>query len=234
MDANIPSSDTMNDGSTRSTSGGRVRLAPQQSPQRGSLSLAVLRRSSPHHTPTRTLQLSEQEIQQAAANENSQSNFRVTIESLTQRPRSNQRNRTPRRSESPLDPDEFRRQRPLSFSSSERLTAREEPRRITIRPAAGVAVGTVQPTRVSPFYTNMQTPLCLLSSSSSLTKLNRLEKNLRSDQPNKALPTGRFGAGTTTGSKLWLPKLHLALGPQLKYLYEGKRTHIYTRMFMIR
>lgn len=148
-------------------SSSRVRLVTEMNPnpqqqqqqQRGSLSLAALRRSSPHHTPTRTLQLSEQEIQQSTANKNLQSSYyRVTIENLRQRPRSNQRNRTPRRGESPLDPDEFRT---LPSSSSTPLNERvttttttattrqveEQGRRITIRP--GGAIGTIQTTRVS-------------------------------------------------------------------------------------
>lgn len=59
---------------------------------------------------------------------------RVTVESLLRRPRSNQRNRTPSRYESPLDPAAFRRDEP----SPERV----EGQRITVRPLAGAPVGT--------------------------------------------------------------------------------------------
>lgn len=121
------------------------------------LSVEALRRSSPHVTPSRTLRLSEAE--HALSSREGPSPLRVAIEALSNRPRSNPRNRTPRRYESPLNPDEFRR---VSVSDEYAETAGIEvppledqplgssgPRRITIRPLAGSAVGTTVPTRVS-------------------------------------------------------------------------------------
>lgn len=70
------------------------------------MNVAVLRRSSSHVTPTRTLRLSEQEHREVTP-------VRVTQEYL-ERPRSNQRTRTPRRYESPMDPDAFRRTSPAN------------------------------------------------------------------------------------------------------------------------
>ena len=106
----------------------------EAAPQRELLSVATLRRSSPsHHSPTRVLQLTEQEHMPAPVR-------RITIESLQQRPRSNQRNRTPLRNESPLDPDEFRRRDPSESRSASAASATEG-RRITIRPGAGGAAG---------------------------------------------------------------------------------------------
>jgi len=102
---------------------------------------SALRRSSSQHTPTRTIRLTEQEHQQAAR-EQTPPTHRVTLESLQQRPRSNQRNRTPLRNESPLDPDEFRRETSRGRSNV------SEGGRITIRPGAGTAVGTVAPMRI--------------------------------------------------------------------------------------
>jgi hypothetical protein len=66
------------------------------------------------------------------------------------RPRSNPRSRTPMRYESPLQADAFRileedSERPERVSPS-RETPRMEGRRITIRPMAGRAVGTIAPT----------------------------------------------------------------------------------------
>ena len=66
--------------------------------------VATLRRSSSQVTPTRTLILSEHEHREVTP-----VRIVVTEESLANRPRSNQRTRTPRRYESPLDPDAFRR-----------------------------------------------------------------------------------------------------------------------------
>ncbi|KAL7562893.1 hypothetical protein ACA910_000266 [Epithemia clementina (nom. ined.)] len=112
------------------------------------LSVAALRRSSPHTTPTRTLQLTEQERQQAKARD-SQWSRRVTVESLQQRPRSNQRNRTPRRNESPLNPDEFRRGNDQNSDNTGVRFSDQQPRRITIRPGATGTVGSVlMPTRI--------------------------------------------------------------------------------------
>jgi hypothetical protein len=68
------------------------------------MSVAALRRSSAHVTPTRTLLLSEQEHR--AAPPVLSASLRTE---LLLRPRSNPRTRTPRRQESPLDPDVFRR-----------------------------------------------------------------------------------------------------------------------------
>ena len=145
-----------NTNSTSNTTPLAVRLSSPTVPR---LSVAALRRSSPHTTPTRTLQLSEQEIHQAEANDTVPHGRqrRVTLESLMQRPRSNQRNRTPRRTESPLDPDEFRRtstdgaSNASDVANSRRVEIADQPRRITIRPGVGGAVGAVLlPSRVSP------------------------------------------------------------------------------------
>ena len=75
---------------------------------RGALSVATLRRSSSHLTPTRTLALSEVE-QQLLASARETSPSIVAVQALQARPRSNQRTRTPRRYESPLEPGAFRR-----------------------------------------------------------------------------------------------------------------------------
>jgi len=109
-------------------------------PQRNTtLSVESLRRSSSNqHDPTRTLRLTEQEH---SSRENTP--LRVTIESLSSRPRSNPRTRTPLRYESPVDPDEFR------SLHSDNDTPVHEAQRITIRPLAGSAIGTVVTTRVS-------------------------------------------------------------------------------------
>jgi hypothetical protein len=121
------------------------------------LSVDALRRSSPHVTPNRTLRLSEAE--HALSTREGPSPLRAAIVSLSNRPRSNPRNRTPRRYESPLNPDEFRR---VSLADDENVASEPTlppvedqplpgggPRRITIRPMAGSAVGTMVSTRVS-------------------------------------------------------------------------------------
>jgi hypothetical protein len=131
------------------------------------LSVASLRRSSSHHTPTRTLQLSEREhfvSNNAHINNNISPLARVlghVMLSSADRPRSNQRTRTPMRHESPAHPDELRAVSPEptaatvrrrrsnsssdASSSSPRLVNRNHASsgRITIRPLAGAAVGTV-------------------------------------------------------------------------------------------
>jgi len=81
----------------------------QQQPRRSAtvaLTVASLRRSSSHVTPTRTLVLSERERQKQAAAARVVSPLQIP-----HRPRSNQRTRTPRggRYESPMDPAAFRR-----------------------------------------------------------------------------------------------------------------------------
>lgn len=74
--------------------------------------VAVLRRSNSQATPTRTLRLSEHETAAAAAS--------PAVQDLPvyHRPRSNQRTRTPRRYESPMDPDAFRRTGTAAAASS--------------------------------------------------------------------------------------------------------------------
>lgn len=109
----------------------------------GAFALETLRRSSLRLTPTRTLRISEAEL-----NPRDSLPTLATVEDLSNRPRSNPRTRTPRRYESPLDPAEFRRHsvehEPVT------LPRRTEPARITIRPLTGTAVGTViNATRVS-------------------------------------------------------------------------------------
>ena len=104
------------------------------------MSVESLRRSNDQHDPTRTLRLTEQEH---SSRENTP--LRITVESLTSRPRSNPRTRTPLRYESPLDPSEFRRES-LVYDDDDTTP---EARRITIRPLAGSAVGTVVTARVS-------------------------------------------------------------------------------------
>jgi hypothetical protein len=110
-----------------------------------------LRRSSPaaarRVTPTRILRLTEAEHQQQvreSAGGTSPFRLLLTAESLSNRPRSNPRNRTPRRYESPLDPDEFRLRRDQDGEGDAHANENngQQPRRITIRPLAGTAVGT--------------------------------------------------------------------------------------------
>lgn len=135
------------------------RPSAPNNPQRPVLSVDALRRSSPHVTrPNRTLRLSEAE--HALASREGPSPLRVAIEALANRPRSNPRNRTPRRYESPLNPDEFRRVSvsddnddvPASGSTlppvEDQALPSGGPRRITIRPLTGAAVGTTASTRV--------------------------------------------------------------------------------------
>ena len=65
-----------------------------------------------------------------SSRETTPNRHRVTIASLTRRPRSNPRTRTPMRYESPLDPEAFRR--------GEHSPERIEAQRITVRPLAGL------------------------------------------------------------------------------------------------
>jgi hypothetical protein len=91
------------------------------------LTVAALRRSSPSNYPvTRTLRLSEAEHSSRESTP-----LHVTLEDLSMRPRSNPRSRTPMRLESPLNPNEFRRE---SLGSEDELTP--TPRRIAVRPLA--------------------------------------------------------------------------------------------------
>jgi hypothetical protein len=106
------------------------------------LSVASLRRSNAQLNPTRTLALLE-----AEQSSRESTPVRVSIESLSRRPRSNPRSRTPMRYVSPLDPAEFRRESLESEESS--VNPGNEGRRITIRPLAGSAVGTAPVNRVS-------------------------------------------------------------------------------------
>lgn len=115
----------------------------------GAMSVAALRRSSSHHTPTRTLHLSEQE------HSSSYSPSRVLLV-VSDRPRSNQRTRTPMRHESPAHPDELRAVSPEPTAATVRRRSNVSPLnsvvasgRITIRPLAGAAVGTLSTTMVS-------------------------------------------------------------------------------------
>jgi hypothetical protein len=116
------------------------------------MSVASLRRSSSHHTPTRTLHLSEQEHSASNnANSNNISPLRVmeVVLALSDRPRSNQRTRTPMRHESPAHPDELRAVSPEPTAATVRRRSNSNAvsplasGRITIRPLAGAAVGTV-------------------------------------------------------------------------------------------
>lgn len=112
------------------------------------LSVASLRRASPLHTPTRTLRLDEGEHISRQRDQTGPLATRVTLASLASRPRSNPRSRTPMRYESPLNPDEFRRESQSSAAAgnddepSTSNSNRESGRTITIRPTAGLAVGT--------------------------------------------------------------------------------------------
>jgi hypothetical protein len=108
----------------------------------GNMTVASLRRSNAQLNPTRTLALLE-----AEQSSRESTPVRVSIESLSRRPRSNPRSRTPMRYESPLDPDEFRRESLEPEESS--APPANEGRRITIRPLAGSAVGTAPVHRVS-------------------------------------------------------------------------------------
>jgi hypothetical protein len=93
---------------------------------------AALRRSSSLNkgNPTRTLRIT-------ASEKSSRDNTPTPmyVEELTNRPRSNPRARTPMRYESPLQNDAFRASSPSPVH--------EESRRVTVRPLAGMAVGTV-------------------------------------------------------------------------------------------
>ena len=102
------------------------------------LSVADLRRPSPLHSPTRTLFITEAEL---AARDTTP----VAELALRDRPRSNPRSRTPMRYESPLNPAEFRRE----SLENDAVPERNEARRISIRPLAGRAVGSIASTRVS-------------------------------------------------------------------------------------
>ena len=101
---------------------------------------AALQRSASLNTgfPTRTLRItaSEQSSRDNTPNP-------ISIEDLTNRPRSNPRLRTPMRYESPLESDAFRITSP-SF-------AREGSSRITIRPS-GTTVGSVPRRQVSHYH----------------------------------------------------------------------------------
>lgn len=123
---------------------------PSQQPRPTVLSVGTLRRSSPHTTPTRTLQLSELEVAVVSPGTLPVGND-VTL--LQQRPRSNQRNRTPRRNESPLDPDEFRRRLDVRNSLADGAGARDNPHqpggRMLRLGAAGLVGSVLLSTRVS-------------------------------------------------------------------------------------
>jgi hypothetical protein len=106
------------------------------------MSVASLRRSNAQVNPTRTLSLSEAEHSSRESTP-----VRVSMDSLSRRPRSNPRVRTPMRYESPLDPDEFRRESLEPEEPSAPIA--NEGRRITIRPLAGNAVGAAPVRRVS-------------------------------------------------------------------------------------
>ena len=109
------------------------------------LSVASLRRASPLHTPTRTLRLDEAEHLSRQRNHQKGPPTRDILASLASRPLSNPRSRTPMRYESPLDPNEFRRDSSRLTTTStiadneEQLSSHSNgARRIT----AGFAVGT--------------------------------------------------------------------------------------------
>jgi hypothetical protein len=116
-------------------------MSGEESTERPLLSIDALRRASPHTgvSPTRTLRITE-------AEHASRDSTPVSSLLLRDRPRSNPRSRTPMRYVSPLDPNEFRRE---SLEQDEPALERNEARRISIRPMAGRAVGTVAPSRVS-------------------------------------------------------------------------------------
>jgi hypothetical protein len=93
---------------------------------------AALKRASSLNTgfPTRTLRIT---VSEQSSRDNTPNP--ITIEDLVNRPRSNPRLRTPMRYESPLESDAFRIIPPS--------VVREESTRITIRPSAGAAVGSI-------------------------------------------------------------------------------------------
>jgi hypothetical protein len=108
------------------------------------MSVASLRRSNAQVNPTRTLSLSEAEHSSRESTP-----VRVSMDSLSRRPRSNPRVRTPMRYESPLDPDEFRRESLEPEEPSAPIADEGRRSRITIRPLAGNAVGAAPVRRVS-------------------------------------------------------------------------------------
>lgn len=107
------------------------------------LTVASLRRSNSHahHSPTRVLRLTEQEERARTPPARNLSSL-----TLNHRPRSNPRTRTPRRAESPLDPNALRREDAAS------IPRQQQPRTITIRPHAGSAVGSLPTLRVRQSY----------------------------------------------------------------------------------
>ena len=82
--------------------------------------------------PTRTIRITEAERSSRDNTPNP-----INVENLLSRPRSNPRTRTPMRYESPLESDAFRIERPSP------VVTNNEAQRISIRPLAGSAVGTV-------------------------------------------------------------------------------------------
>jgi len=86
-------------------------------------------------------------------NNNRQSQHRIRYEDLLNRPRSNPRSRTPMRYESPIDSTAFRREAVLTATAAEEEAQQQRrstptigaggTRRITVRPMAGAAVGTM-------------------------------------------------------------------------------------------
>ena len=114
---------------------------------------ALFRQSSSNlntGTPTRTLRLTaheQQRLQSSSSRTSSTPFVAYTRDELAQRPRSNPRSRTPMRYESPLEHNAFttaRTREEVSLSSQEQQPeSLRSNRRITIRPLAGSAVGTV-------------------------------------------------------------------------------------------
>lgn len=99
--------------------------------------------------PTRTIRITEAERSSRDNTPNP-----ITIEDLLHRPRSNPRTRTPMRYESPLESDAFRMERPttdhndnndniVNNVNNTNNNYNNEARRISIRPLAGSAVGTL-------------------------------------------------------------------------------------------
>lgn len=125
------------------------------------------------------------------------------------------------RFESPLDPDEFRREslEPDDVSSP----ASNEGRRITIRPLAGSAVGTTMVHRVSAsrVIVVLKVSYYVLRFPLSSVSFLRLWRNARVPTPNLASRgrrNERFAAGTMRNSPTWrrrLPRLRLGVALQL-------------------
>lgn len=162
---------------------------------------SLVRHASPVLSPTRTLRLTE------AERSSRERQGRLSIESITDRPRSNPRSRTPRRFESPLNPEEFR----VLAEDDASASHRHEARRITIRPLAGTAIGTAVSTRVSWRWYRLDGTLWPFFSYSDMRTYTRFERidQKHQSQESKGPRIAKFVGGTMSILSIWPPRLHL-------------------------